>query len=256
MKLAIVGPGLIGKSVALAAQRADAGVDIIEIDRGESLNDAADADLIVLAAPVAAILDILQNQSHALRTAVTVDTGSTKKQIVAAARAAGLERFVGGHPMAGGSTSGPAGARAQLFEGRPWFLVAHGALAEAVARVRQFVTMLGAHPVVLEDDGSEHDQVMAAVSHLPQVVATTLVIVAAQAAGQRLAWAGSGLRDTTRLAESSASMWEGVLATNAAELRPLLLELAGSLTELAGELDNPERIRELFAKANRYRALL
>jgi prephenate dehydrogenase len=256
MRVAIIGPGLIGRSVALAARRADVRIEIVEIDRGESLATAPGADLIVLAAPVPAILDILQNHADVLRQTVTVDTGSTKKQIVAAARAAGLERFVGGHPMAGGSSSGPAGADAQLFEGRPWFLAARGAAAEAVSRVTQFVLMLGARPVVMEDDGSEHDRVMAAVSHLPQAVATTLIVVAAEAAGRRIAWAGAGLRDTTRLAESSASMWEGVLASNAAELRPLLLELAGSLTRLAGELDNPEHIRELFAKANRYRALI
>jgi prephenate dehydrogenase len=256
MKLAIIGPGLIGRSVALAARRADPGVEIVEIDRDDSLLAAGDAQMIVLAAPVSVILDLVSHHAASLRHAITIDTGSTKREIVAAARAAGLKRFVGGHPMAGGSTSGPSGAVAELFDGRPWFLVSGGAETEALARAWQFVASLGARPVLVDDDGGEHDRVIAAVSHLPQVVASTLMVVAAQGAGRRLSWAGAGLRDTTRLAESSAAIWESVLATNATELRPLLVELAASLTRLADELDNPDTVRELFAEANRLRALL
>ena len=237
-------------------RRANAHAEIIEIDRGESLQAAADADLIVLATPVDVILDLLRNHADILRAAVTVDTGSTKRDIVAAARGAGLERFVGGHPMAGGATSGPSGARADLFAGRPWFLVTAGASHEALERTRTFVAALGARPIVLDDDGAEHDRVMAAVSHLPQLVSSALMIAVAEAAGERLSWAGSGLRDTTRLAGSSASMWESVLATNTAELRPLLIELSGQLRQLADELNDRQQIRDMFEKANRYRGLL
>ena len=256
MKLAIVGPGLIGRSVALAAKRAAPDTEIVEIDREDAIAAAAVADLIVLAAPVDAILDILLHHADLLRPVVTLDTGSTKTEIVASARRLGLDRFVGGHPMAGAATSGPAAARADLFDGRAWFLVTRGADASAVEQATSFVRMLGARPVTMGDGGEEHDRAIAAVSHLPQVVASVLMGVVGDAAGDRLSWAGGGLRDTTRLAASSVAMWESVLKTNASELRPLLLDVAARLTQIAHELGDAEEVRRLFAKANHYRALL
>jgi prephenate dehydrogenase len=220
------------------------------------VTSAAGAEVIVLATPVDVTLDFIHRHTGLLRSALTIDTGSTKRQIVAAARRAGLNRFVGGHPMAGAASSGPAAARADLFDGRLWFLISRAVAADVMEQALRFVTRLGARPIVLDDDGEEHDRVMAAVSHLPQVVASVLMTVAAEAAGSRLAWAGSGLRDTTRLAESSAAMWESVLATNAAELKPLLLDVAKRLEIAAEQLTDGESIRALFSTANRHRALL
>lgn len=249
MNLAIVGPGLIGRSVALAARRRFDRLAVVEIDAGDAIEAASNADLIVLAAPVGAILDLLRAPPSVLRGRIVVDTGSTKKHIADAARASGLSHFVGGHPMAGASTSGPGGARADLFDGAPWFLVPNGAAAEAVERVTSFVAALGAQPVVLDDDGSLHDEVMAAVSHLPQLVASVLMTAVADAAGSRLAWAGPGLRDTTRLAESAGAVWAGVLSTNAAALAPLVRRVAGDLVTAADHLDDPAFVRALFDRA-------
>ncbi len=256
MRTAIIGPGLIGHSVALALRRAEPDASIVAIDRGQSLDAARGAAVIVLAAPVSVILELIERHADVLRAAVTLDTGSTKRAIVLAARKAGLDRFVGGHPMAGAATSGPSGACDDLFSGQPWFLVPHGALPEALSEARSFVERLGARPVVLEDDGTEHDRAMAAVSHLPQAVASVLMTVAARAAGARLSWAGSGLRDTTRLAASDGAVWHGILSSNAAELRPLLLEMSVELRQLADQLDDGDAIRELFANASRSRATL
>jgi prephenate dehydrogenase len=256
MKLAIIGPGLVGHSVALAARRAEPDVSITEIDRGDSLDPARAADLIVLATPVDVILDLITHHAEMFGAAVTIDTGSTKRVIVLAARAAGLDRFVGGHPMAGAATSGPSAARADLFEHKPWFLVPYGAAPGAVDTAQAFVSLLGARPVVLDDDGREHDRVMAAVSHLPQAVVSVLMTVSAAAAGERLAWAGSGLRDTTRLAAADADVWQSIFAGNAEELRPLLLEMSSALRRLADELDDADAIRNLFAKARQSRATL
>lgn len=253
MKLAVVGPGLIGRSVALAARRAHPDTAVVEVDRGDPLDRIAGADIVVLAAPVEVILHVLASGAELLRTPLTIDTGSTKRQIVAAARAQRLERFIGGHPMTGAATAGSEGARADLFDGRPWFLATRGADAGTAARAIDFVTALGARPVVLEDDGAEHDRVMAAVSHLPQVVASTLMAVAADSAGERLSWAGPGLRDTTRLAASSASMWQGILSSNAEEIAPLLHEVARRLQAIAGGLHDPTRVQELFDQAHRAR---
>lgn len=256
MRIAIIGPGLIGHSVALALRRTEPDARIIAIDRGQPLDAARGAAVIVLATPVDVILELIQHHADVLRSAVALDTGSTKRAIVLAARRAGLDRFVGGHPMAGGANSGPTAARDDLFRGRPWFLVPHGAAGEALAAAHSFVERLGAHPLVLEDDGTEHDRVMAAVSHLPQAVASVLMTVAARAAGGRLSWAGSGLRDTTRLAASDGAVWRGILSSNAAELRPLLLEMSVELRQLADQLDDGDAIRELFANASRSRATL
>jgi prephenate dehydrogenase len=257
VKVAIVGAGLLGTSVALAARRADPAVDIVALDRGDSIDRAAGAEVIVLAAPVDAILDLVGSPPAALRHAVLTDVGSTKRAIVHAAAAAGLSQFVGGHPMAGAATSGPSGARADLFDGQPWFLVPHQAPADAVARVRGFVERLGARAVEFADDGAEHDRLMASVSHLPQVAAAALMKVVGDAAGEAgLRWAGAGCRDTTRLAGSAASVWEGILRTNADALRPLIRALADELHGVADTLDDPASIRRLFEAANEYRRLL
>jgi prephenate dehydrogenase len=256
MKLAIIGPGLIGHSVALAFRRAQADALIIEIDRGESLDAALDVDVIVLATPVNVVLDLIEHHAGLFRKALTLDTGSTKQAIVRAARAAGLDRFVGGHPMAGAATSGAAAARADLFDRKLWFLVPYGAAAAAVITAQSLVAQLGARPIVLEDDGGEHDRVMAAVSHLPQAVASVLMVIAAGSAGERLSWAGNGLRDTTRLAAADAEVWHSIFASNADQLRPLLLEMASTLRRLADELDDADALRALFSKARQLRATL
>jgi prephenate dehydrogenase len=228
---------------------------VTALDCGDALDPLAAADIVLLSAPVDAILSLLPELPRRSRSeAVIVDTGSTKRAIMAAARAAGLANFVGGHPMAGGATSGPGAARADLFEGKAWFLVRGGSTAHAFEGARQFVTGLGATPIALEDDGQRHDRVMAAVSHLPQIVASVLMARVGDEVGvEGLAWSGAGLRDTTRLATSDASMWAGILATNAAELGPLIRHLARDLDRVADRLDDAEAVRRLFDAARRYK---
>jgi prephenate dehydrogenase len=270
MQIAIVGPGLIGRSIALATQRGSGPKDrgpglqpgqapstqITEIDRGDSLAPLQTADLVVLATPVDVILRTIHDHHDLLRPSVVVDVGSTKRAIVAAARDAGLTSFVGGHPMAGAATSGPAEARADLFDDRPFFLVRGDANARAWDTVQAFVRRLGARPVVATDDGEEHDRIMAAVSHLPQVVASALMVTAAEAAGSHLDWAGSGLRDTTRLAESAPHVWQSILDTNADEVAPLLRAVAAQLEALADHLGDGRSAGELLGAARRARATL
>lgn len=253
--LAIVGPGLIGKSIALAAKRRWPDLQVRTIDKGESLSTIGNALVVVLAAPVDAILESIPKlplviQPHAL----VIDTGSTKQAILNAASKAQIRHFVGGHPMAGGTSA--ADARADLFDGRPWFL-ANPAAPEAVNRASKFVEALGARPIVLSDRGEEHDRLMAAVSHLPQVTASALMAIVARAVGpDNLQWAGNGLRDTTRLASSPAAVWQSILASNKEELKPLLKYLATELMTLADRLDDPAAVARLFDEANRAKSLL
>ncbi len=247
--LAIVGPGLIGTSIALAAQRRWPGLQIVTIDQGDSLGRIDGALVVVLATPVDVILKLLPELPAAVDSkALVIDTGSTKREVMRVARGAGLAQFVGGHPMAGG-TGGAGGAQAALFDDAPWFLTNPDA-PEAVQRAVKFVEALGARPVVLDDHGEEHDRLMAAVSHLPQVAASALMAVVTRAVGEaNLKWAGRGLRDTTRLAASRPEMWQSILATNSSELKPLLKGYAAELIALADKLDDPETIRRLFEEA-------
>jgi prephenate dehydrogenase len=256
MRIVIVGPGLIGRSIALATRRADRSAEIVEIDREGSIDAAWGANLIVLATPVDVILNLLRDHAELLRSSVVLDVGSTKRAIVATARTAGLTTFVGGHPMAGGSTAGPAHASADLFDGKPFFLIGRDANSEARQLVTSFVQRLGATPILMEDDGTHHDAVMAAISHLPQLVASALMVLVANQAGEHLQWAGNGLRDATRLAQGPAHVWQSIADTNAEALKPLLHELAGQLETLADSLGDGRRVGELMEKANRARALL
>src|SRR6185436_2726225 len=219
--LAIVGPGLIGTSVALAAKRRWPGLEIRAVDKGQSLGKIGDALVVVLAAPVNAILETIPKLPTVISPdALVIDTGSTKHAIMKAAAAANIRNFVGGHPMAGGTSL--ADASPDLFTGRPWFLTNPDA-PEAVRRASRLVEAFGAKPVVLPDHGEEHDRLMAAVSHLPQVTASLLMAIVARAVGPgNLRWAGTGLRDTTRLASSQAEMWQSVLSSNSQELKPLM----------------------------------
>lgn len=248
--LAIVGPGLIGKSVELAAKRHWPNVQIRTIDKGDSLSEIGKALVVVLAAPVDAILEVIPLLPLVIQpNALVLDTGSTKRAIMKAAAAAPLPQFVGGHPIAGGTSL--AEARADLFDGHTWFLTNPDA-PDAVRRAAQFVEILGANPVVLDDYGEEHDRLMAAVSHLPQVTATVLMAIVARTIGpDKLHWAGKGLRDTTRLAASPPAIWEGVLSSNSDQLKPLLKDLAAELAKLAEHLEDREAVRKLFDEAVR-----
>ena len=245
---------MIGTSISLAAERRWPSLQVRTIDAGDPLTKIGDALVVVLAAPVDAILDILPRLPAAIDAeALVIDTGSTKRAIMIAAAMAGLRQFVGGHPMAGG-TACAGGARADLFDDKCWFLTNPDAPG-AVSRAVKFVEALGAKPVVLSDHGEEHDRLMAAVSHLPQVAVSTLMAVVARAVGpENLQWAGNGLRDTTRLAASSADMWQSILATNSAELKPLLKYYAAELSLIADRLDDPEAIKQLFDEAARAKA--
>ena len=251
--LAIVGPGLIGTSIALAAKRRWPDLHVRTIDKGQPLATIGNSLVVVLAAPVNVILAAIpQLPQVVLPDALVMDTGSTKREIMAAAAEAGLRHFVGGHPMAGGTTL--ADARADLFDGRTWFL-ANPDAPEAVGRAAKFVEALGAKPEVLPDRGEEHDRLMAAISHLPQVTASMLMAIVARAVGpDNLHWAGAGLRDTTRLAASQADVWQSILSSNRQDLAPLLKQLASELAAFADRLDDADAVTQLFDEANRAKA--
>jgi prephenate dehydrogenase len=244
-RVAIVGRGLIGRSIELGLRARGATV-AAALDRGDDISPLRDADLVVLAAPVLENIGLLRAIAPVLApAAIVTDTGSTKAAIVRAA--AGL-RFVGGHPVTGGTASGPSAARPDLFEGRRWILTPGDDADEAaVEAVRAFVESLGAVSVRLPPD--DHDRIFAAVSHLPQLVISALMRQAGESAGpEGLALAGPGLRDSTRLASSPPGIWRDILATNRAEIAAVLDRLIGDLERLRDDADGGELTR-IFERA-------
>jgi prephenate dehydrogenase len=273
-RVAILGLGLIGGSVALAARQVWPRALVIAVDRKDVLEQAmvrhaidvaadepyviAEADLVVLAAPVRQNIALLsQLEDHVEGHAVVTDVGSTKRAIVDAARKLPARfTFVGGHPLAGAAQGGFEHARPDLFTGRPWILTPHtDAAGEALERLLAFVAGLGASPRTM--GAMEHDRLLAYLSHLPQLAASALMEVVGRAAGESgLSMAGRGLVDTTRLASSPAAIWKDIAATNADYLGPALDELIARLSELRDSLEQGGPLERLFAAAADWRARL
>lgn len=273
-RIGIVGLGLIGGSIALAAREIWPTSLVIAVDNKDVLETAmrlhaidvaaddlvvlADADLVILAAPVRQNIALLaQLDEHVRQPAVITDTGSTKRDIVRAARTL-PERFtfVGGHPLGGAAASGLEHARPDLFKGRPWLFTPSGdASGAAVDKLLDFARALGAEPRVL--DAAGHDRLLAFLSHLPQLTASALMQVVGQAVGSEgLALAGRGLVDTTRLASSPAEIWRDITATNADQIGPALDMLIALLQDLRQDLTAGDRLTEVFDDAIRWRRTL
>src|SRR5207253_6505579 len=211
----------------------------------------AEADLVVLAAPVQQNIALVSELDEYVRTAAVVtDTGSTKREIAAAAKSLPPRfTFVGGHPLAGAARGGLEHARADLFAGRPWLIT------QRSERLESFIRALGAEPKVV--DAGAHDRMLAYLSHLPQFTASALMTVVGEAVQDAgLALAGRGLADTTRLASSPADIWRDIAATNADEIGPALDALIAVLQELRRDLSDGGRLEEVFTEAARWRERL
>ena len=273
-KVGIVGLGLIGGSIALAARQIWPASLVVGVDGKDVLETAmrlhaidvaaddlfvlAEVDLVILAAPVRQNITLLASlDEYVSRPAVVTDTGSTKRAIVDAARALPPRfTFVGGHPLGGAAKGGLEHARPDLFTGRPWLLTPAGdGDGDAIEKLSAFVRGLGAEPRIVSV--AAHDRMLAYLSHLPQLTASALMQVIGDAVGEEgLALAGRGLLDTTRLAASPSGIWQDIAATNADELREALDGLIAVLQELRADVDKGERLAEVFGTANRWRDTL
>ena len=270
-RIGIVGLGLIGGSIALAARQIWPSSLVIGVDNKDVLETAmrlhaidvaaddlivlAEADVVILAAPVRQNLALVGKlDEHVRQPAVVTDTGSTKRAIVEAARRLPPRfTFVGGHPLGGAAASGLDHARPDLFKGRPWlFTPAGDAAGEALEKLLAFASALGAVPRVTTAEA--HDRLMAFLSHLPQLTASALMQVVGDAVGdQGLALAGRGLMDTTRLASSPADIWKDIAATNADAIGVALDTLIELLRDLRQDLTAGDRLEEVFVAAARWR---
>lgn len=279
-KLVVVGVGLIGGSFALALKRAGAVKHVVGVGRSDEnirralelgLIDAAgaldaatlaDADLVMLAAPVGQLGALMRSMAPLLgsRTVVT-DAGSTKQDVVELARRelrGALARFVPGHPIAGTEYSGAGAAFAELYLGRKVVLTP---LAEttpaAVARVRSAWEACGAQVLELEPD--EHDAAFAAVSHLPHVLAYALVDQVARHENAQLLFscAAGGFRDFTRIASSHPEMWRDICMANRKALLAELDRYRNGLDRVRALLErgDAKALENLFIEARAARNL-
>jgi prephenate dehydrogenase len=270
----IAGVGLIGGSIALGLREKWPSVRIVGVDRAavlaHALSSAAidrgaadvaaagDADLVILAAPVAHNLQLLRELAPRVRpSTVITDVGGTKRDIVAAAREVMPSgSFIGGHPIGGAERGGFGFARPDLFVDRPWlFTPGQEPSSAALERLFAFARGLRAQPATI--DAATHDRLMAYVSHLPQLTATALMRAAGQGAlDEGLKLSGRGLLDTTRLASSPASVWTDICASNADFIGQALDEMIATLQTLRAGLGKSEALDDLFTDAARWRAEL
>jgi prephenate dehydrogenase len=263
VRVAVVGVGLIGGSIGMAA-RERLGASVCGFDPDPAvleaamahgaIDEAADspreavggAEVVFVAAPVgvlsAAIEDVL---SHAEADCGVTDVGSTKRRIVAGASD---QRFIGGHPLAGAETSGVEHARADLFDGAVWYLTPHAATSGVLyERLHRAIAGIGAQPTAI--DAEIHDRVMATVSHLPHVLANVLVAQAARALvdpaspdqAERVPATGPSFRDATRVAGANEAIWPDIYLSNRDAL----------LSAVEDTISRLEHVRRALTEADR-----
>jgi prephenate dehydrogenase len=277
-RVAVVGTGLIGTSIAMAAARVgstvsgwDADADTLGLAAERtglrvawSLEDAvAGADIVVICSPVPSIPELVAHALAAAPMAIVTDAGSIKGPVVrdvAALAGADSARFIGGHPMGGSERSGPEHASASLVDGIVWVLTPDGeAAAEAVAALEAWIERIGGRPMRMS--AARHDRLVAFVSHLPQIASTALMGLAATEEADEpdiLLLAAGGFRDLTRLASSNPALWSQILLSNRDAIAEAIDLYSGRLADLRAmvvEGRGPD-VEETFDDAKRARLRL
>lgn len=267
----VIGTGLIGTSVALAARSRghevwlddrddDHVAQAEELGAGRRWSPAQASvlgpdDLVVVAVPPSVAAPVVAEALSAHPRATVTDVASVKNPVIEylTAHDADLSRFVGGHPMAGREMSGPSAASAELFHGRIWLLTpterTDPARLDIVARL---AASTGA--AVRTMPAEVHDRAVALISHTPQVVASLMAARLAEADADAVGVAGQGLRDVVRIAGSDAALWADILCTNADEVRPVLTALQSDLDRMLAALDEGSdraEVSGLIAAGNR-----
>ena len=278
-RVAVVGTGLIGTSIAMAAARAgdqvrgfdsDAGVLARAAERSglapaSSLEDCVHgATLVLVCTPIPDVPRLVAETLALAPEAVVSEVASVKSQVMlevdAAAEPSNLRRYVGSHPMGGSERSGPDHASASVLDGIVWVLTPSAMSDQgSTERLEAWVAKIGAHPVRMQAD--RHDRLVAMVSHLPQVASTALMgLAATEEAGEPeiLLLAAGGFRDLTRLAASNPHLWSDILLANRdAIVRAidLYVERLGSLREMVRSASADE-VEAAFAAAKEARLAL
>ena len=259
----IVGSGLIGSSIGLALRTADIEVTMVDIDpASEALavdlmgGRAAEVpvDLIVVASPLSTISKVIEDEYQLNPKARFMDISSVKSKPIAEIKSLGIDlaHFLPSHPMAGREVGGAESARGDLFLERAWIVDPMGVDSHLLSLGSELITLCGAHRV---DISAElHDQAVALISHLPQIFSSLLASHLNGAPAQWLDLAGSGLRDTTRIAGSNPALWREILSANSAALKPLLNRAISDLTLLVDNIEDSAYVESFIEAGRRGRA--
>ena len=248
----VVGAGLVGTSVGLACRRAGLEVLLSDVSEehlrtasgmgaGRPLTAADVPQLVVVAVPPDHLGASLAAALDAHPSAVVTDVGSVKTgPLEAVARSAGVQRYVGGHPMAGSERSGPLASTGSLFDGRPWAITPHpGSDPAAVGVVEDLVRLCGGVPVRLTPE--EHDRAVARTSHVPHLLSVLAAARLAEGPEDHLALSGQGVRDVTRVAAGDPRLYSQIVGANARAVLDLLGEVRDQLDEVIAAVGSGDR---------------
>lgn len=280
-KITIIGVGLIGGSLGLALKEKKANFKIVGIDKQEIIEKAIargaidegtvnlkegieEADIVIIATPVKTILNLLTQINPFLKKGcIVTDTGSTKKQIVEKANEV-LSKdvfFIGGHPMAGSEEYGIDSANSHLFQDKTYILTpTKKSNLIAIEKISSLIKMIGGKRLIL--NSLEHDRIVGTVSHLPQIMAVSLVnmvseLVRKENNNNYFKAVGEGFKDMTRIASSPYKIWEDICDTNQENILEMIQEFRNYLEVIEDKLKNdPSSLKEEFQKASKLREAL
>ena len=268
-RVRIVGSGLIGTSIGLALVSRGVEVDMRDIDpRAELLardlvksQELKEPELTIFALPSNHLSEVLNGEFSINPRSKFIDIGSIKTKPLLDVSKSDIpsENFLATHPMAGREVGGAESARADLFQSRTWVYIANDLDGKPVdPELLRYglwlISALGAVPVAMQ--AAEHDRAVALISHLPQIVSSLLAGQLLSGERSALELSGAGLRDTTRIAASNATLWDEILSSNAAEIVPLLISLQNDLAALVEALKSNTSVSSFIEKGNQGRALI
>jgi len=254
MRIHIVGAGLIGTSIGLGLTQLgdlvtfeDSNPDHLRVaqDLVDPQNVEAKStpiDLVILSTPVEVLFDTLQAQFSQNPQSMFIDVSGLKSELIQQVESFPdlASRFCGTHPMAGREISGPTGARSDLFQGAVWIVTPTSRTDErVVSTATSLAKSLGASVRIVEAEA--HDRAISAVSHLPQVFSSLLAQTLHQSSAEDLSLAGQGIRDLTRLADSSPSLWSELLLHNKKNLLKSLATVQASIAKLISDVENDDK---------------
>ena len=278
IKITIIGVGLIGGSLGLALKEKKPNFKIVGVDKPEIIKKAIargaidegtvnleegtkEADIVIIATPVKTILDLLPKINPFLkRGCLVTDTGSTKGQVVERANKV-LSKdvfFVGGHPMAGSEKCGIESANPHLFQDRTYILTpTKKSNLIVIEKIFSLIKMIDANRLIL--DPLEHDRIVGAVSHLPQIIAVSLINTIGEldllgSNNNYFKAVGEGFKDMTRIASSPYKIWEDICETNQENILEMIQKFRNYLGVIEDKLkNNPSSLKEEFQKASKLR---
>jgi prephenate dehydrogenase len=255
----IVGSGLIGTSIGLCLKAAGVNVEMIDIDPNTAKlaqdlvksTPVSEPDLIIVAVPIGVNQSEVIKQLNTNQSSIVCDLASVKSDLLlkVAELSANSENFVSLHPMAGREMSGAQSARADLFTGRAWIGIESGQSSKKAKEIAQeLIKMCGGSSYWMSS--AEHDEVVAKISHIPQILSTALAASLLDISEEKLNLSGQGLRDLTRLADADSKLWSQILLENRERLIPVISNLLAQLEKVLETLNenNTEKMRDFLAK--------